>query len=397
MKYPSWLPILLGFLTAIGPLSTDMYLPAFPAIEQALHLQIGSVQVTLATWFLGLAVGQVTQGTLSDRFGRRGPLIIGTALYAITNAGCALAPDLTTLSILRFLSAVGGSASMVIPRAVVRDLSEGIAAARMMSKLILVMGAAPILAPSLGSLVLGLFGWHAIFWICSVYGGLCCALVWVFLPDTLPAEQRVKLGMVSTLTRYGEIIRERTFLTNALMGGFGSFGMFAFIGGSPSVLIDSFHISPTLYAVVFSACAANFIVFSQVNPRILPRFGADRVLRAAVRTFWGAAAVLCLFAFLQLPVWWVLIPPIMLCMGCQGFNQPNSTVGALQRHAAHAGMASALMGTLQFIMGGASALLVGVFSDGTARGLALLMLTGATGAVVADIYRRRVLRAAKGG
>ena len=392
MKYPSWLPILLGFLTAIGPLSTDMYLPAFPAIEQALGLQIGSVQLTLATWFLGLAVGQITQGTLSDRFGRRGPLLFGILLYTVSNAGCALAPDLTTLSILRFFSAIGGSASMVIPRAVVRDLSEGIAAARMMSKLILVMGAAPILAPSLGSLVLGLFGWHAIFWICSIYGGVCGVLVWFFLPETLPRDKQVRLGVASTITRYGEIISEKTFLTNALMGGFGSFGMFAFISGSPGILIDTFHISPTLYAVVFSSCAFNFIVFSQVNPRILPRFGADRVLRAAVRTFWCASATLVVIAFLQLPVWWVLIPPIMLCMGCQGFNQPNSTVGALQRHAAHAGMASALMGTMQFVMGGVAALLVGVLSDGTARGLSLVMLTGATGAVTADIFRRNVLR-----
>ncbi len=393
MKYPTWLPILLGFLTAIGPISTDMYLPAFPAIEQALHLEIGSVQITLATWFLGLAVGQITQGSLSDRFGRRGPLIIGTAIYAITNAGCALAPDLTTLSILRFLSAVGGSASMVIPRAIVRDLSEGIAAARLMSKLILVMGAAPILAPSLGGMVLGLFGWHAIFWICSIYGGVCCVLVWFFLPDTLPADKRVRLGLGSMIARYGEIISEKTFLAHVLMGGCGMFGMFAFIGGSPSILIDGFHLSPTLYAVVFSACACNFIFFSQVNPRILPRFGADMLLRLAVRTFWCSAAVLTVVAFLQLPVWWVLIPPIMVCMGCQGFNMPNSTVGALQRHASHAGMASALMGTLQFVMGGTSALLVGQFSDGTARGLALLMLTGATGAVAADIYRRKVLRA----
>src|SRR6195952_2751645 len=172
MAYPVWLPVLLGFLTAVGPLSTDMYLPAFPAIEASLGGQPGMAQITLATWFAGLAVGQITQGSLSDRYGRRGPLIFGTLVYSLANAGCALAPDIWTLSILRFIAAFGGSASMVIPRAIVRDLADGHAAARLMSRLMLVMGAAPILAPTLGGLVLGFASWHAIFWLTFAYGGL---------------------------------------------------------------------------------------------------------------------------------------------------------------------------------------------------------------------------------
>jgi DHA1 family bicyclomycin/chloramphenicol resistance-like MFS transporter len=396
MKYPSWLPILLGFLSAIGPISTDMYLPAFPAIEAALGLRLGSAQVTLATWFLGLAIGQITQGSLADRFGRRAPLIGGTLVYAIANVGCALAPDLVTLSLMRFLAAIGGSASMVIPRAVVRDLTEGHAAAKLMSRLILVMGAAPILAPSLGSMVLTLAGWHMIFWICAFYGFVCCALVWKFLPDTLAPDKRTRLGLVSSVVRFGEILTDRSFFTHAMMGGAGMFGMFAFIGGSPGVLIDGFHLSPTLYAIVFSSCAINFIICSQINPRILPRFGADRVLRAAVRVFCAAAVVLAIIAYSRIPVWWAMLPPIMVCMGCQGFLMPNSAVGALQRHAAHAGTASALMGMMQFCLAGTSGLLVGQFSDGTSRAIATLMVIGGTGAVVADIYRRRGLVARSG-
>ncbi len=391
MKYPSWLPILLGFLTAIGPISTDMYLPAFPAIESSMGLEIGSAQVTLATWFLGLAVGQVTQGSLADRFGRRAPLIFGTAVYALANVGCAVSPDLFTLSAFRFLAAVGGSASMVIPRAIVRDLTEGHAAARLMSRLILVMGAAPILAPSLGGLLLQVASWPMIFWVGAVYGAICCVLVWSFLPDTLAAEKRTRLGIGRTLLRFGEIGRERSFVTHALMGGMGMFGMFAYIGGSPQVLIDGFHLSPSLYAVVFSACAANFILFSQLNPYLLQRYGADRVLRMAVRLFLAAALVLAVVAFLQVPVWWAIIPPVMMCLGCQGVNMPNAAVGALQRHAAHAGSASALMGTIQFCLAAVSGLLVGALADGSARPLAGLMVIGATGAVVADIYRRRAI------
>jgi DHA1 family bicyclomycin/chloramphenicol resistance-like MFS transporter len=177
MGYPSWLPILLGFLTAVGPVSTDMYLPAFPAIEASLGAGDGSAQLTLATWFVGLAFGQLTQGSLADRFGRRRPLLVATAFYTLASAGCALSPNLATLSAMRFLAGFSGSASMVIPRAIVRDLADGHEAARLMSRLILVMGAAPILAPTLGGLVLGFGSWRTIFWIATAYGAICTVLV----------------------------------------------------------------------------------------------------------------------------------------------------------------------------------------------------------------------------
>ena len=173
MKYPSWLPLLLGFLSATGPIATDMYLPAFPAIESSLHIPLGSAQWTLATWFIGLAIGQITQGSLADRFGRRAPLISATALFTLANVGCALSTDLVTLSFMRFLAAIGGSASMVIPRAIVRDLAEGHAAAKLMSRLILVSGVAPILAPTLGGFLLKIADWHFIFWFTVLYGTLC--------------------------------------------------------------------------------------------------------------------------------------------------------------------------------------------------------------------------------
>ena len=394
MPYPSWLPILLGFLSALGPLSTDMYLPAFPAIEASLGVPLGSAQITLATWFLGLAIGQLTQGVLADRFGRRVPLILGTAIYALANAGCALAPDLLWLSVFRFLAALGGSASMVIPRAIVRDLAEGNAAAKLMSRLILVMGAAPILAPSLGSFLLGFAGWHVIFWVFTFYGAVCCVLVWALLPDTLAPERRVKLRPGEMVARYVQIARERRFFTHAMMGGMGMFAMFSFIGGSPSALIDGYHLGPTVFAMVFGSCASFFIICSQFNPIVLPRFGADRVLRMAVRVFFAASVTLGLltllppFFGLRAP-WWLLVPCIMVSMGSQGFNMPNAAVGALAKHAAHAGTASALMGMMQFCLAATSGLVVGLLADGTMRPVAILMMLGSGGAVIADLYRRR--------
>ena len=193
MTYPFWLPILLGFLTAVGPSTTDMYLPAFPAIEASFHAPPGSAQLTLAAWFAGLAVGQFSQGTLSDRFGRKRPLIVATAIYTLACLGCALAPTIGWLAAFRALSAIGASAGMVIPRAVVRDLAEGHAAAVLMSRLSLVMGAAPILAPTVGSAVLAFADWRGIFWILTAYGAVCCLLVAFLLPDTLARDRRIRL------------------------------------------------------------------------------------------------------------------------------------------------------------------------------------------------------------
>lgn len=389
MTFPSWLPILLGFLTAVGPVSTDMYLPAFPAIERALGLSEGSAQITLATWFAGLALGQITQGTLSDRFGRRGPLIAGTAIYALASAGCALAPNLFWLSALRAVAAFGGSASMVIPRAVVRDLADGHAAARLMSRLMLVMGAAPILAPTLGGVVLAAANWQAIFWICAAYGAICCVLVWRFLPDTLAADRRARLGPAALVSRYAGILRERGFITHAAQGGFGMFAMFAYIGGSPPVFIKLFRLSPPQYGMVFGLCAAGFIVASQINARILPRFGSNAVLRTGTLLFLGTAIALAGMSFIGPPTLWTMVPTILLMMTCMGFVMPNTVVGALSRHAAHAASASALMGTLQFVLGAASGIAVGQLTDGTPRGMAALILAGAIGATVADRLRPR--------
>jgi MFS transporter, DHA1 family, multidrug resistance protein len=387
MAFPAWLPLLLGLLTAVGPVSTDMYLPAFPAIEAALGGEPGTAQLTLATWFVGLAIGQITQGPLSDRLGRRGPLIVGTVIYTLASVGCAVAPNLFTLSTMRLVAALGGSASMVITRAIVRDLTDGHAAAKLMSKLMLVMGAAPILAPTLGGLVLAFAGWQAIFWICALYGAVSCVAVVLLLPETLPPVRRVKLSLGAQIGRYNTIIRERGFVTRSLMGGFAMFAMFAYLGGSPAVFIDIYHLPPPLYGTVFGCCAAGYIAASQINPRLLPRFGSDLLTRIAVRVFLCASIVLLVMAFLQVPYWWAIALPIFVMMTTQGFTMPNATVGALTRHAAHAGSASALMGTMQFCLGAVSGVAVGVLTDGTARPMALLIVLGGVGATIADMCR----------
>ncbi len=387
--YPAWLPILLGFLTAVGPLSTDMYLPAFPSIEASFHTAPGTAQITLATWFTGLAIGQLTQGSLSDRYGRRGPLVAGTLLYTLCSAGCALSPNLASLAVLRFVTAFAASASMVIPRAVVRDLADGHEAARLMSRLILVMGAAPILAPSLGGLLLTFASWRLIFWFAAAYGAVCLVLVWLKLPDTLAERDRVRLGAAGLVQRYLHVGQDRIFLAYAAMGGCGMFGMFAYIGGSPTVLIGEVGLSPEHFGMLFGASAAFYVIASQINPFLLHRFGAGRILRGAVVSYVLAALTLFGCAVFHAGGIFGIVPPIMITLGSMGLIMPNSAVGALSRHAAQAGSASALMGTLQFCLAALAGGLVGILSDGTARPMASLMLLAAAGVVIADQFRSR--------
>jgi DHA1 family bicyclomycin/chloramphenicol resistance-like MFS transporter len=348
------------------------------------------VQITLAAYFLGLAVGQITQGTLSDRYGRRWPLAIGMVIYTLATIGCALTPSLLGLSIMRGLSAFGGSASGVITRAIVRDLADGHAAARIMSKMMLVMGVAPIMAPTVGSLVLGVWGWQAIFWVCAAYGGICLIGVLLLLPETLPESRRTKLGFTAQISRYVQVMGERGFITNTMMGGMAMFGMFAYLAGSPSVFIRTFGLAPSSYGIMFGACASGFILASQINPRLLHRFGTQAISRVSMRVMLVATLVMTTISFAGYATWPLVAVCVLFAMSSQGFTMPNATVGALARHAAHAGSASALMGTLQFALAGVSGLLVGLLEDGTARPMAGLMFLGALGANIAEWYRPKV-------
>lgn len=389
MPVPSWLPLLLGFLTAVVAFSTDMYLPAFPAIEAALGAPTGTAQMTLATWFAGLAVGQITQGTLADRYGRRVPLLLGTAVYTAGCIGCALAPDIFWLSVFRAISALGASAGSVIPRAVVRDLADGHEAARILAKLMLVMAAAPILAPTIGGILLVFWSWRAIFVVFSVYGLISFFLVWLKLPETLSETQRLRLNLGEITSRYLRILRERGFITHTMMGGFGTFGLFAHISSSSPVFILGYGFTPTQFGFVFGACAVGLVSFGQISPRLLPRLGASGVIRIGSTSFLLASASVLALSFLRLDSPATLIPLLIWAVASLGFITPNAAVGALSRHAVHAGAASALMGSLQFAMGALSGLLGGLFTDGTPRGMGALMFLAAIGVAVADRLRPR--------
>jgi DHA1 family bicyclomycin/chloramphenicol resistance-like MFS transporter len=389
VTHPTWLPTLLGLFIAVGPAATDMYLPAFPAVEATFGTAPGTAQLTLATWFAGLAVGQITQGTLSDRFGRRLPLMAGFFVFTVCTIGSALAPSLTALAIFRAVAAFGASAGMVISRAVVRDLSEGQAAAIMMSRLMLVMGVAPVLAPTIGGAILAFAHWRVIFWLLTLYGAACVITAWKVLPETLAPERRIRLSLAGQASRYLMILREKTFLTHAIMGGCSTFAMFAYLSGCSPVFEDGFGLNPSEFALIFGLCAVSLVVCSQLNARLLPHFGLSHMLTMIARISFCGTVVLLVLAFSGVHVLWAIVAPLVLVIGCQGFNNANATAGALSRHAGHAGSASALMGTFQFGLGASSGLLVGLLTDGTPRGMAAMMFCGMLGAVITDRFRPR--------
>jgi MFS transporter, DHA1 family, multidrug resistance protein len=258
-----------------------------------------------------------------------------------------------------------------------------------MSRLTLVMGVAPILAPSIGGAVLTFAHWRFIFGILALYGAIGCAMAWRLLPETLPPARRTNLRPAKQLARYASILRDRGFLTHAAMGAGGSFCMFAYLAGSSSVFIQGFGLAPWQFALIFGLCSCGLIAGSQINARLLPRLGLSFMLRLIAGVSLAATATLTVLAFAGVHLLPLIVAPIFVALSCQGFSNGNTTAGALQGHGGHAGSASALMGMAQYTLGATSGLLVGVFTDGSPRGMAALMLCGALGMVIADRRRPR--------
>ncbi|HQT46567.1 MAG: Bcr/CflA family drug resistance efflux transporter [Acidocella sp. 20-63-7] len=382
------LPFLLGFLIAVGPVSTDMYLPAFPQMARDLH-DIAAPQYSLAAYFIGLAIGQMTQGALADRLGRRWPLLGGLVVYTIASFGCALSWDVSSLVVFRFLTALGASAGVVIPRAMVRDLADGAAAAKMFSKLMLVMGVAPIAAPMLGSAVVLFASWRIIFVICALYGVIAVAAIWFWLPDTLAPERRTRIGPVQVIVRYGRIFGERAFVSHASIAAFTSACLFAYLSATPQIFIGLYGWSSAGYAALFGVNSMAYIAYNQLNPILVLRFGFAPVITVASSVLLLVCVVLVVLAFAPHGPYALAAALLVSELGF-GLVQPCAMVGALSKHQAHAASASALMGTMQYGGGALASLAVGVLADGSSRPMALTMLLCAGAAVLAALLRPRL-------
>ncbi len=374
---PLHLAVALGILTAAGPISTDAYLPAFPVMERSLHAAAGSAQLTLATWFAGLACGQIVQGPLSDRHGRRAPLLAGSVVFTLASIGCALATSIGSMCVFRFLAALGASASAVVPRAVVRDLRDGHEARRLMAQLMLVMGVVPIFAPSIGGVLLTVANWRLIFWMTAAFGLVSFVLAARVLPETLPPERRLRVRLFDQVARYVTIATDRSFITNGLVGGLAMFSLFAYLGGSPAAYVRQYGLSPAQYAIAFSVNAFVFIGAAQATVPLTHRFGVERVVRAGTSYLVGMTMVLFLVTLTGIGHLPLLVVAIGFSLVGLGVIAPLTPVAALSRHGSHAGSASALLGTIQYVLGALAAFLVGALEDGTARPFAAMMVLGA--------------------
>lgn len=362
--------LLLGAIIALAPLSIDLYLPALPTIQADLDATEAETQLTLSAYFLGLALGQLIYGPVADRIGRRKPLFFGLALYAGSALGCALATDIESLIALRCLQALGGCCGMVIVRAVVRDLYSPQDMARVLSLLLLVMGVAPILAPVVGSWIFVALGWHAVFVVLVLYALACLVASARMLPETLrtPGEA-LHLGRV--LKGYLRLLGHRRFMGYALSGGIAQSGMFAYIAVSSFVFIDVYGLTPTQYGLLFGVNAFGLILGSQMNQFMLRRYRSEHVLKAALASFACFGVVLAVLIWADIGGLPAALIPLWCCIASLGFTFPNSTAAAMAPFGDRAGMAAALMGTLQYGLAAIASGVVAHLHDGTARPMAL--------------------------
>jgi len=372
--------VILGSLSAFGSLSIDMYLPAFPALSADLRAGPSAVQLTLTTCVIGLALGQLIAGPLSDTFGRRRPLLVGLAVYTVLSAACIVAPSVYVLAALRFAQGLGGSAGLVIAVAAVRDRYAGTAMARFLSTLTLVTGLAPILAPVVGGQLLRLMSWRGVFVVLTGIGAVLFVVCLRWFEESLPLERRKPGGLLDTLRAFGRLLADRSFTGYALAGGFGFAAMFAYISGSSFVLQDIFRLSPQTYGLVFGGNALGLVTVGQCNRWLVDRFPPRRVLTV------GLVTALCGAVLLLAAVVWhlgltLLLLGLFVVVASIGVITPNARALAMVGYPNLAGTASALLGVLLFAIGGFVAPLIGIGGTGTAVPMAVVIVALEAGAL----------------
>jgi DHA1 family bicyclomycin/chloramphenicol resistance-like MFS transporter len=365
--------LVLGMFVALGPLTIDMYLPALPTITADLATTSATIQLTLTGTLIGLAMGQLVLGPLSDALGRRRPLLAGTALYVVASLLVLVAPNVAVLGALRVLQGVGSAAGAVIAMAVVRDLLTGRAAATMLSRLFLVLGAAPVLAPTIGGEVLRFTSWRGIFVLLALYGLLLLAVGAVVLRETLPAERRSSDGVRGTLRTYRGLLHDRTYVGLVLVAGLTMAGLFSYVSGSSFVFQREFGLDEQQFGLLFGAGAFWLIAATQLNPVALRRWSPAQILVAGVVTGAVAGAVLLVLATTGTGGLAGVVVPLWAVLFAGGLALPNAPALALARHGEAAGSAAALLGAVQFGVGASVAPLVGVLgNDAAAMGTVIV-------------------------
>jgi DHA1 family bicyclomycin/chloramphenicol resistance-like MFS transporter len=382
------LVLVLGVLIAVGPLTIDMYLPSLPTITDDLQTTAAAVQLTLTGTLAGLALGQLLIGPVSDAVGRRAPLLAGVSLHILASVLCVVAPNLAVLGTLRVLQGVGAAAAAVVAMAIVRDLFVGLAAAKLLSRLMLVMGAAPILAPTLGGIVLNWTSWRGVFVALALLGAGILTATALGLPETLPPAQRRNGGVRGTLRDYGRLFTDRVYLGLVLVAGLAMAALFAYVSGSSFVFQEQYGMDEQQFGYVFGAGAIGLITATQLNVRLLSRWTPSQILISALAA--GAVAGLALLLFAATGFGGIagVLVPLWLVLASAGLAFPNAPALALSRHGEAAGTAAALLGAVQFGVGALAAPLVGVLGTGAVA----MALVVAGGMVAANLVLLLVVR-----
>ena len=381
--------LLLGLLDAFGPLGIDMYLPAFPRIERDLHAPAGAMQLTLSLFLAGLAVGQLVCGPISDRLGRRPPLLYGCAAFAVASVACAFARSIEALILARFVMGLAGATGMVVARAVVRDSFEEADSSRVYSMLMLVIGIAPIISPTVGGWLMRAGSWGSIFWALAGFACLCGVAVAVDLPETHPRERRTRDSIGSIGRQYASLIVDLRFVGYAAPVSLALGSIFAYVASAPSLFMQFYGLSTTSFSLVFACVAVGLIGAAQVNRRLTRHYDTHAILRAASIAHAAAALVLPVLAWTGVGGFPAFFVGIVLCLTTLGLILPNATAAVMAPFPDRAGVASALLGMLQFTIGAATGALVGLFHDGTPRPMALTMATCAAVSLVVTLASER--------
>ena len=390
-KKKFYLILILGFLTAIGPLSIDMYLPAFPDIAKSLNTSVARVTLSLSSFFIGISVGQLLYGPLLERFGRKKPLYAGLCIYLLASVGCAFASSVNALIALRLLQALGGCVGMVASRAMVRDLFDVKENAKIFSTLMLVVAVSPIIAPTLGGYITAALGWHYIFVMLIIIAVLILTGIYFLLPETKKPDPDFSLIPGAIIKSYANVITHPQFYTYALTGAVSAAAIYAYIGGSPHVFMEIYKVNERQYGWIFALIAMGLIGASQLNSVLLKNYTSGQIIKAALtcQTIIGAVMVLIsLFGWGDLfsTIFFIFI---FLC--CQGFIFPNASALSLASFGHNAGSASALLGGIQMGIGAGTSALVSLLQNNTVLPMTGVMACCAIAALSVFSLGRKII------
>ncbi|MFS0839144.1 multidrug effflux MFS transporter [Paenibacillus sp. 1P03SA] len=375
------LAVILGSLSAFGPLSLDMYLPALPRLADDLHTTASLAQLSLTSCLLGLAIGQVFAGSISDIKGRRAPLMTGLAIYTAASLLCAIVPSIWGLIVLRFIQGMAGSAGIVLSRAVVRDMYSGSELTRFFSLLMLINGVAPILAPIAGGQLLQFTSWQGVFIVLALIGVIMLLASWKGLPETLPPDRRTKGGVKQTVAVFKTLLRDRIFMGYALSQGLVAAAMFAYISGSPFVIQNIFGASPQMFSLFFAINGLGIILAGQIAGRLAGRVSETKLLISGL-VIAGLGGVTLLAMILAGAGLTAILIPLFFVVSSVGIVNTAGFSLAMQNYGHSAGSASALLGLLSFIFGGLVAPLVGIAGSGTAVPMGIVIASSDVGAIL---------------